>query len=258
MNLKRIKFFFQLFLFVLILNSCTSKKNVVYYQDIDKLAPNDSNTFEQKIQPDDLLMIVVMGENPEVVAPFNLPNFTLQSVTEMENVQPRINTYLVDIKGKIQFPVLGEIELGGLTITEAIKKMNTILSGYIVKPSVNFRRLNFKVTVSGEVTQPKTHTITTDRVTLIEALSMSGDLTIYGRRDNILVIREENGKKMHARIDMTKSDFINSPFYYLSQNDVVYVEPNKTRVNSAGVGPNTSIIISAISLLVTVIALTIR
>lgn len=244
---------------MIILNSCTSKKSVAYFQDIDSISVMENGyTFEQTLQPDDLLMIVVMGENPEVVAPFNLPNFTTQSVTEMDIAQPRLNVYLIDNAGNIQFPILGEVKLGGLTTTEAKTKMNSLLSKYVVNPSINFRRLNFKVTVSGEVMQPKTHTISTDRITLIEALSMSGDLTIYGKRDNILVIREENGKKTHARVDITKADFINSPFYYLKQNDVVYVEPNKTRVNSAGVGPNTSIVISAISLLVTVIALTIR
>ena len=110
--------------------------------------------------------------------------------------------------------------------------------------------MNFKVSIQGEVNLPGTYPIASERLTLIEALSMAKDLTIYGKRDNILVIREINGVKSYNRVDITKSDFINSPFYYLSQNDVVYVEPNKTRVNSSAVGPNTSVIISAISILV--------
>ncbi|MNG10300.1 hypothetical protein D3C84_937590 [compost metagenome] len=110
--------------------------------------------------------------------------------------------------------------------------------------------MNFKISLQGEVNLPGTYPVASERITLIEALSMAKDLTIYGKRDNILVIREINGAKTYNRVDITKSDFINSPFYYLTQNDVVYVEPNKTRINSSVVGPNTSVIISAISILV--------
>lgn len=136
--------------------------------------------------------------------------------------------------------------------------MNHELSKYITKPSVNLRILNFKITVQGEVTQPGVHNVTSERITLTEALSLSGDLTVYGKRENILIIREKDGKKQAARVDITKADFLNSPYYYLSQNDVVYVEPNKTKVNASVVGPNTAIVLSGVSLLVTIIALTVR
>lgn len=239
--------------------SCASKKDVTYYQDIDQLSKLENPaSYETRLQPDDLLMIVVMAENPEVAAPFNLPSVVLQSTTEIENQQVRMNSYLIDSKGFIQFPILGAIQLGGLTRTEAVDKMIKALEKYISKPSINLRILNYKITVQGEVVQPGIHTITSERITLAEALSLSGDLTVYGKRDNILVIREENGKKQAARVDITKADFFNSPFYYLKQNDVVYVEPNKTKVNSSVVGPNTAIVLSSISLLVTIIALTIR
>ena len=238
--------------------SCAPRERVAYYQNIESLSGSSQNTFETILQPDDALMIIVMAENPEVAAPFNLPSITMQSTTELETQQLRVNSYLIDSKGFIQFPIIGAIKLGGLTRVDAIAKMNQELSKYITKPSVNLRILNFKITVQGEVTQPGIHNIMSERTTLSEALSLSGDLTVYGKRDNILVIREKDGKKEIGRVDITKADFINSPFYYLSQNDVVYVEPNKTKINSSVVGPNTSIIISAISLLVTVIALTIR
>ena len=129
------------------------------------------------------------------------------------------------------------------------------ISKYIEKPIINLRILNFKISVQGEVVLPGTYSINSERVTLIEALSMAKDLTIYGRRDNILVIREINGVKTYNRVDITKADFINSPFYYLSQNDVVYVEPNKNKINGSAVGPNTSVIISITSLLITLITL---
>lgn len=239
--------------------SCASREKLAYYQNIDALAnSSQSSTFETVLQPDDVLMIVVMGENAEVVTPFNMPSAVIQSTTEVENQQLRVSSYLIDSKGMIQFPVIGAIQLGGLTRAEAVAKMNKELSKYITKPSVNLRILNFKITVQGEVNQPGVHSISSERITLAEAISLSGDLSVYGKRDNILIIREKNGKKEIARVDITKADFINSPYYYLSQNDVVYVEPNRTKINSSVVGPNTSIIISAISLLITVIALTIR
>ncbi len=123
---------------------------------------------------------------------------------------------------------------------------------------IDLKILNFKVTVQGEVIRPGTYPINSERVTVLEALSLAGDLTIYGKRNNILLLREVNGTKKVVRMDLTKADFINSPYYYLHQNDVLYVEPNKTKINSAVVGPNTGVILSAVSLLVTVIALTIR
>ncbi|WP_343625789.1 polysaccharide biosynthesis/export family protein [Flavobacterium lindanitolerans] len=246
--------FLSLFIF-----SCASRKNVAYYQNIDQLANlESSSSYETILQPDDLLMIVVMAENPEVAAPFNLPSVIMQSTNEIEVQQVRMNSYLIDSKGFIQFPVLGTIQLGGLTRTQAIAKMTNELEKYINKPSVNLRILNYKITVQGEVTQPGIHNITSERITLTEALSLSGDLTVYGKRDNILIIREVDGKKQATRVDITKADFLNSPFYYLKQNDVVYVEPNKTKVNSSVVGPNTAIILSSVSLLVTIIALTVR
>lgn len=259
--MKQLNYFRPLIILLLSLFifSCASRKNVTYYQNIDQLPDlENSSSYETKLQPDDLLMIVVMAENPEVAAPFNLPSVIMQSNTEIEIQQMRMNSYLIDNNGFIQFPIIGAIKLGGLTRTEAVAKMNQELSKYITKPSVNLRILNFKITVQGEVTQPGVHNITSERITLTEALSLSGDLTVYGKRENILIIREKDGKKQATRVDITKADFLNSPYYYLSQNDVVYVEPNKTKVNASVVGPNTAIVLSAVSLLVTIIALTVR
>jgi polysaccharide export outer membrane protein len=129
------------------------------------------------------------------------------------------------------------------------------ISAYIKNPIINLRIMNFKFSVQGEVTLPGTYTVASERITLIEALSMAKDLTIYGKRNNILIIREIDGVKSYNRVDITQADFMNSPYYYLAQNDVVYVEPNKNKINGAAIGPNTSVIISVTSLLITLITL---
>ena len=233
--------------------SCASKKDIVYYQNIDGIN-NQQNpvSYEVKIQPDDLLMIIVSAEDPEIAVPFNLASVTIPNVANLQSAvgQQTIQSYLVDKNGSIQFPVLGKLQVGGLTRTEVLQSLKDKIGVYIKNPIINMRIMNFKISLQGEVNIPGTYPVASERVTLIEALSMAKDLTIYGKRDNILVIREVNGAKSYNRVDITKADFINSPFYYLTQNDVVYVEPNKTKVNAAAVGPNTSVIISAVSILI--------
>lgn len=240
-----------------VLLSCASKKKVVYLQDIDQTKSYDSSTlYEPRLQPDDLLSIIVSAENPELTVPFNLPQ--IQGNYEINNNQNGIKTYLVDNFGYIEFPVIGKVKLGGLTRTEATAKLVSSVSEYIKNPIVNLRILNFKVSILGEVLKPSSFTLSSERITLLEAISMAGDLTIYGKRNNILIIREAEGKKTYNRVDITKSDFLNSPFYYLAQNDIVVVEPNKTRVNASVVGPNVTATISAISVLVTLMVVLLR
>ncbi|WP_264553799.1 polysaccharide biosynthesis/export family protein [Flavobacterium sp. N2038] len=239
--------------FMFLFFSCASKQNVVYYQNIDTLKNSqNTNSYEVKIQPDDLLMIIVSAEDQEAASPFNLKTYSLSSNNRLDIArgQETVQSYLVDQNGEIDFPVLGKIKIGGLTRTNVLQLLQTKIGVYVKNPIINLRITNFKISLQGEVNLPGTYPITSERVTLVEALSMAKDLTIYGKRNNILIIREVNGEKSFNRVDITKSDFINSPFYYLAQNDVVYVEPNKTRVNSSAVGPNTSVIISAVSILV--------
>ena len=243
---------FPLFVFFLFF-SCASKKDIVYYQNInetDTTVPTVS--YEVKIQPDDLLMIIVSAEDPEIAMPFNLTSVIVPNTANLQAAvgQQTIQYYLVDKNGNIEFPVLGKLQVGGLTRTEVLQSLKDKIGVYIKNPIINLRIMNFKVSLQGEVNLPGTFSITSERLTLMEALSMAKDLTIYGRRDNILIIREINGVKSYNRVDITQADFINSPFYYLAQNDVIYVEPNKTKVNAAAVGPNTSVIISAVSILI--------
>lgn len=252
---KIIPFFVALLLF-----SCAPRKSSVYYQNIDSLeASEKQNSYEIKIQPDDMLMIIVSADDPESALPFNLstisvPVFGSAGVSNFMG-QQSIQNYLVDASGYIDFPVLGKVKVGGLSRSEVLQILEKKIATYIKNPIITIRVTNFKISVQGEVTTPGTFSINSDRVTLIEAISMAKDLTIYGRRDNVLIIREVNGIKSYNRVDITKADFINSPFYYLAQNDVVYVEPNKVRINGAAVGANTGVIISITSLFITLITL---
>ena len=171
---------------------------------------------------------------------------------------PKEANFSVEQDGMVNLPVIGKIQVAGLTKSDAVAKVKEALKDHVTDAVVNIRILNFKISVLGEVTHPGSYTIKSERITLLEALSLAGDLTIYGKRNNILIIREENGKKISQRVDITKSDFINSSYYYLAQNDVIYIEPNKTKINSSTVGPNIAIGISALSLVVTILALTIN
>lgn len=238
--------------------ACASKQDIVYYQNIDRIpSQQNANNYEIKIRPDDLLSIIVSAEDPEIAIPFNLHtvSVTTPSRQDLYRGQETMQLYLVDSSGNIEFPVLGKLNVGGLTRTEVQKMLYDKIAVYIKNPIINFRIMNFKVSVQGEVTLPGTYTVSSERITLIEALSMAKDLTIYGKRDNILIIREIDGVKTYNRVDITKADFINSPFYYLAQNDVIYVEPNKNKINGAAVGPNTGVLISITSLIITIITL---
>lgn len=243
----------------LLITSCASREKIVYYNNSDNYEIQNITQIETKIQPDDLLMIIVSAQEPEAAIPFNLmSNLSVTPSNQAGGSQQQQQLYLVDTNGNIEFPVLGTINVLNRTKEQVVLDLQSKISKYIINPIINLRIMNFKVVVQGEVNNPGIHTINSERLTITEALALSGDLTIYGKRDNILLIREENGKREIHKLDLTKVDFINSPYYYLKQNDVVYVEPNKTRVNAAGVGPNSSIFISIASILVTIIALTVK
>ena len=241
------------FLLALFLFSCASRKDVVYYQDIDSIAIQEkTNSYEIKIQADDLLKITVFSEDPEIALPFNLISPT-GSDTSSGAQSPL--SYLVGANGTIDFPTLGNLKVAGLTRSEMLKMLQDKIKVYIKNPIINLQITNFKFSVQGEVNAPGTYPVASNRVTLIEALTMAGDLTIFGKRNNILIIRELDGLKSYNRVDITKSEFIKSPFYYLAQNDVIYVEPNKSKIGAAGVGPSTGLIFSVTSLLIGVITL---
>lgn len=233
---------------IFLLSSCASRTDIAYLQNIDSKNSQESKTdYEIKLHPDDMLSVIVAAENPESTAPFNLPQ--IQSNYTIENNQSGIKTYLIDKQGFIDFPVLGRVHLADLTRIQANKKLVELVSVYIKNPIVNIKILNYKISVLGEVNKPGSYNVASERITILEALSMAGDLTIFGKRTNLILIREIDGRKSYNRIDITNADFLESPFYYLAQNDMIIVEPNKTRINASAYGPNIGILISIISVI---------
>lgn len=259
LNILIKKSFRKFLLFTIILStlaSCVSKKEILYLQDIEKMAANSDPMFSTTaIQPNDILSISVTAFDMEAAAPFNLimPARTVQELTNPSTRE--LQGYLVSMDGTIEFPVLGTIKVAGLSRQELIEKMKKEIRVYIKDPIVNVTISNYKVTVLGEVMRPGTYNIPDERITLLEALGKAGDLTIYGKRTNIILLREQDGVKTHSIIDITKSDFLNSPYYFLKQNDVIYVQPNSAQVNSAAYNRNSSVYISIASVLISLIVL---
>lgn len=210
------------------------------------------------ISPNDILIINVAAFDMEAAAPFNLvqPARNLMQLRNMANRE--VQGYLVNDDGTIEFPVLGTLEVGGLTRQELVNYLKEEISTYIKDPIINIDITNYKVTVLGEVNRPGTFTIPDERITLLEAIGMAGDLNIYGKRDNILVLREEAGVRKYSVIDITNTDFIQSPFYYLKQNDVVYVQPNNAQVGAAAYNRNATVYISIASVLISLAVLITR
>ncbi|WP_455637932.1 polysaccharide biosynthesis/export family protein [Parabacteroides sp.] len=241
-------------------SACTSTKKILYLQDVVPLKQQDiEQKYEVIIHSDDLLAIMVNSRDPELALPFNMPMVTYQLGSINSDGLQRVLGYLVDTDGNIDFPILGTIHVEGLTrmqLTELIK--NRLIEGDLIKdPIVTVQFLNFKISVMGEVGRPGSFTISGDRITLLEALSMAGDLTIYGRRDRVAVIRENNGKRTILFHDLRSAEIFNSPCYYLQQNDIVYVEPNKAKSGQSSINQNNSIgvWVSVISLLTTIAVL---
>ena len=246
---------------VLFCTACTSPKKVVYLQDVQPLKEQViDKQYEIVIHEDDLLSIMVNSKDPELALPFNMPMVTYQLGTNGgTSGQQRVLGYLVDANGNIDFPILGTIHVAGMTRMQltAYIKSNLMKQDLIKDPIVTVQFLNFKVSVMGEVARPGSFNLTSDRISLLEALSMAGDLTIYGRRDRVAVIREEGGKRMILYHDLRSSDIFNSPCYYLQQNDIVYVEPNKAKAGQSGINQNNSasVWLSAISILASITSL---
>lgn len=245
-----------LFSAVLLL-SCGSKQEIVYFQDVDMAAVSKPiEDYSPIIRPDDLLTITVSAFDMVGVRPFNL--MAVAYIDEEGTIgRNALQSYLVDAEGNIDFPVLGKLKLAGLTRIEAAKMIKDMVSEYVKNPIVNLRIINFRFTVLGEVKNPGTFTIPNNRITILEALGMAGDLTIQAERDNILIVREEGGKNTYNRINLTSEAVFNSPFYYLQQNDFIYVEPNNSRARSSTVGPDTNFTLGVIGALLTSAALVI-
>lgn len=240
---------------VALLASCSTPKDVVYFQDAGNFELyKDVDKYEVFIHQDDLLAIMVNSQATEAALPFNLPMASYYVGGDSYG-QQRTLGYLVDSEGNIDFPVLGKIHVEGLTrnrLRELIKD-KLIQNGLLKDPIITVNFLNFKISVQGEVNNAGTFNISGERVTLLEALSMAGDLSIYGRRDRVAVIREANGERTIRYHDLTTTDIFRSPYYYLQQNDIVYVEPNKRKIQQSNINQNNSVSVwlSIVSVLLT-------
>ncbi|MCY2687788.1 polysaccharide biosynthesis/export family protein [Salinimicrobium sp. TH3] len=238
---------------LLLASSCVSRKKITYYQNMEAVEKEAAAAKKGlEIMPNDLLVINVAAKNLESVQPFNLPVVGMPSTGDATRVsgQPQLQTYLVDSEGHIEFPVLGTLKVSGMTRQELSQMLEEKISAYVQEPIINIRIVNFQVTVLGEVNNPGTFSIPDEYLSLNKALGFAGDLSIYGKRDNVLIIRETLEGKTYNYVDLTDANLLNSPFYYLQQNDVVYVEPNNAQKQGAAYNRNATVYISIASVLI--------
>lgn len=250
--------------------SCSSPKtNLSYFEDLKKAETTaiGNNNYKIVIMPNDELLINVTSSTLEATVEFNLPlSNPAINAQLLETTQAKQPTYVVDSKGYINFPRLGKIHVAGLTTEELAEKLTTEISAYATDPSVKVVLVNFHVNVLGEVSEPGVKAVNTERFSLLDALAAAGDLTPYGERTNVMLIREENGKKTIHHFNLNDSKSLESPYFYLRQNDVIYVEPNSIRKDNAKYNQNNSYKLSVISTVVSaasiiaslVIALTVK
>jgi polysaccharide export outer membrane protein len=256
----KLLYFFSLLLF---LASC-SKRNLAYISDIqgyEAYTETINNTKPAIIKPDDLLGIKVSSLNQEAAAVFNrggIPAYgtagsSIPSISEDKTGESFNVGYLVDEDGYIDFPVLNKVHVGGLTKKEAQAKLIEYLQRYLKDPTVNLRFLNYRVTVIGEVNRPSTFTIPNDKINILEALGMAGDMTAFGKRENVLLMREVGGERTVIRLNLNDKGILSSPYFYLQQNDVVYVEPVQAKENMTNNSARTVSIIASLSSLAIII-----
>ncbi len=239
---------------ILMMVGCGSSKEVAYWQNIDSISLAASKgLFDAKIMPKDELTILVQTTDPLTSEPFNLRS------TGQTSSKNQITGYLVDNDGMINFPIVGKIHVAGLTKTECEDLIKSKIQPYLARtenPLVSVRTSSYRITVIGEVNRPGVIPVATEKISLVEALAEAGDMTIYGKRDNVLLVREDkSGEKHKVRLNMNDANIINSPYYYLQQNDIVYVEPHKVKARNTFFGSNTSIFYSVIGITTSLVSL---
>ncbi|RYC51413.1 sugar transporter [Flagellimonas olearia] len=227
--------------------SCTPSKDVVYFQDANQFETLvDDDSFTSKFKVDDLVSIHISTLDAEASAPFNLFRGAEEGGIRAEQVN-----YLVDKNGEIDFPVIGKVKIEGLSPSETKELLREKLADYLKDPIINIRIRNFTVTVMGAVSRPGTYPVNGEKISIMEALGLAGDITIKGRRDNVMVLRDFDGAKVYNRINLNSKEALKSPVYYLTQNDVVYVEPNKSGKTQSNLDQRASIAVSILSVLIT-------
>lgn len=235
-----------LLVILLFITSCASKKDVYYFQDIGSSTLENNFKF-LKIQAGDILDIQIKALNPESVLIFQKQYSVALPQNQIQNRV--VDGYLVGEDGIINLPIIGSVNTNDKTTNSLALEIQEALSPYIKNPSVNIRLLNFRVSVLGEVLRPGTFTVLEERISIPQALGLAGDLTINGDRNHVLLIRDQNGRKVKHIIELTKSEFLQSDFYFLRQNDIIYVRPNSARVKSSGLVGNVATATSVLSLI---------
>ena len=247
----------SMMLLLLFLQSCSTKKQMLYLQDLDNYSNSTLTYATTKIQPNDILKIDVSDLNPVVAAPFNINlGSNAQSSVEMM----KLTGYLVNPQGNITMPILNEINVGGLTPTNVEIKIKDrlITEGYLVSPTVLVRVLNNKFTILGEVKSPGVIPFTEESISVLDAIGLAGDLTYSGIRKDVMLIREVDGKRLVYHIDLTTASWMSDPNYRVRQNDVIMVKPNKLKANSGGLIKDPLQVVSLVASLVAVVLLIIK
>lgn len=257
-NMKKLLIPFVLMTIVLLLDACSSAKQVAYFQNIDSTSLTASKgLYDARIMPKDLLTITVVTSDPSTSKPFNLSiQNTLGTDGRLGSTTGSLLQYLVNNDGDIDFPVVGTVHVAGLTKDQCEDLIKSKVKPYLAEsenPVVTVSMSSYRVTVAGEVTSPKVVPVSTEKMSVLEALAQAGDLTIYGRRDNVLLIRENaDGQKEAHRLNLNDANIINSPYYYVQQNDYIYVEPNSVKAKNSAIGQSTTLWFSFVSILTSV------
>ena len=267
MNMKKIlNSLFVALVVTLVATSCKTPQNIAYIKNSDSIDYAKSEfLYDAHIMPKDILMITVNTVNPAASAPFNLPVQHAVSLNSSDNVSSAgssVQTYLVDNEGCIDFPVVGRLEVKGLTKSQCEKLVHDKILRYMnaeENPIVTVRMSNYKISVLGEVGHPGMFTVSNEKITIFEALAQAGDLTIFGVRERVKLIREDaKGRKEIHTINLNDANIVNSPYYYLQQNDVVYVEPNTVKAKTSSFSPSTTLWVSMSSALVSLASLVVN
>lgn len=262
--MKKLLIPFVVMALVLLMGSCASTKKIAYFQNIDTLDLSRSRgLYDAKIMPKDMLTITVMTTNPEASAPFNLSvSNTVGTSGQLANGSGSLQGYLVDNDGTINFPIIGRIHVEGLTKSECEDLIRSKVMPYLnarENPVVTVRMSSYRVTVIGEVGSPSVIPVTTEKMSIVEALAAAGDLSIYGKRDNVLLIREDSTGEKHAhRLNMNDANLFNSPYYYLQQNDILYVQPNAIKAQNSTIGSSTTLWFSFLGVITSLASLIIN
>lgn len=244
---------------ILFCSSCSTKNHLPYFTDLpvlnDTVVVNVESNYALKIVPDDELLITVTSLEPSASAMFNLPmaNVATRGIQEVTG-NVALQTYIVSSDGDIHFPQLGTLHVGGMTTKELTEMLTKRISEYVESPMVRVEIVNFNINVLGEVNKPGQFPIPKESLSILDAIALAGDLTEYGQRDNVLLIRREGDKTIYHRFNLNDAKSLNTPYFYLKQNDVVYVEPTNTKDSNAKYNTNNSFKLSVISTIVSAVS----